>query len=85
MYHSETATALKQATDKAKETLEDTERAQTAAGEKLKEVERDMNQTKQQITDVSIYSFKIPMRPLNIISVFFFFLTKCVSTGAIKN
>lgn len=81
---SETATALKQATDKAKETLEDTEHAQTAAGEKLKEVERDMNQTKQQITDVSIYTFKIPMRPLNIISVFFF-LTKCVSTGTIKN
>uniref|UniRef100_A0A672T8Y9 Laminin subunit beta-1-like n=1 Tax=Sinocyclocheilus grahami TaxID=75366 RepID=A0A672T8Y9_SINGR len=56
------------ATDEAKETLEDTERAQTAAGGKLKEAERDVNQTKQQITDVSIYTFKIPMRPLNIIS-----------------
>uniref|UniRef100_A0A9J7YFL6 Laminin, beta 1b n=1 Tax=Cyprinus carpio carpio TaxID=630221 RepID=A0A9J7YFL6_CYPCA len=49
---NERATALKQATDEVKETLEDTERAQTAAGEKLKEVERDMNQTKQQIADV---------------------------------
>ncbi|XP_016143426.1 laminin subunit beta-1b [Sinocyclocheilus grahami] len=49
---NETATALKQATDEAKETLEDTERAQTAAGGKLKEAERDVNQTKQQITDV---------------------------------
>ncbi|XP_059361476.1 laminin subunit beta-1b isoform X2 [Carassius carassius] len=46
------ATALKQGTDEVKETLEDTERAQTAASEKLKEVEKDINQTKQQIADV---------------------------------
>ncbi|XP_026065723.1 laminin subunit beta-1-like isoform X1 [Carassius auratus] len=48
----ERATALKQATDEVKETLEDTERAQTAASEKLKEVEKGINQTKHQIADV---------------------------------
>uniref|UniRef100_A0A8C1ZMK2 Laminin, beta 1b n=1 Tax=Cyprinus carpio TaxID=7962 RepID=A0A8C1ZMK2_CYPCA len=56
---NERATALKQATDEVKETLEDTEHAQTAASEKLKQVQSDLNQTKQQITEVSIYTFKI--------------------------
>lgn len=65
LYHSERATALKQTTDKVKETLEDTERAQTAAREKIKEAESDLNQTKQQIEDVSTYTFKIPMCPLD--------------------
>lgn len=49
---NESATALKQATDGVKEALEDTERAQTAASGKLKEVESDMTQTKEQITAV---------------------------------
>lgn len=58
VYHSERGTALKQTTDEVKETLEDIERAQTAASEKLKEVKSDMNQTKEQITAVSICIFK---------------------------
>lgn len=57
MCDSESATALKQATDGVKEALEDTERAQTAASGKLKEVESDMTQTKEQITAVSIHVF----------------------------
>lgn len=60
VYHSERATALKQTSDEVKETLEDTERAQTAASEKLEEVKSDINQTNEQITTVSIYIFKNP-------------------------
>lgn len=46
------ATALKLNTDEIKGTLEDTERAQTAANETLKEVEDDMNVTRKKIKDV---------------------------------
>ncbi|XP_067248417.1 laminin subunit beta-1b isoform X1 [Chanodichthys erythropterus] len=49
---NERATALKQTTDEVKETLEDTERAQTAASEKLNEVKSDINQTKEKNTAV---------------------------------
>lgn len=57
VYDSERATALKQATDEVKETLEDTERAKTAASGKLKEAESDMTPTKVQIAIVSIHIF----------------------------
>lgn len=84
MYHSERATALKQATDEVKETLEDTEHAQTAASEKLKQVQSDLNETKQQITEVSIYTFKISVSFKHNLC-FFYNSMKCVSTGTIKN
>lgn len=46
------ATILKHTSDEVKKTLEDTDRAQTAANEKIKAAERDLNQTNQQITSV---------------------------------
>ncbi|XP_051976641.1 laminin subunit beta-1b isoform X1 [Xyrauchen texanus] len=49
---SERTTALKHVTDEIKETLDDTERAQSAASEKLKEVESDMDLSRQQIDSV---------------------------------
>jgi len=54
VYDSKRATALKQATDEVKQTQGDTERAQTAASGKLKEVKSDVTQTKEQINAVSI-------------------------------
>ncbi|XP_051974136.1 laminin subunit beta-1-like isoform X2 [Xyrauchen texanus] len=49
---SERTTALKQATDEIRETLDDTERAQSAASEKLKEAESDTDLSRYQITFV---------------------------------
>lgn len=56
LYHSKTATALKQAGDEIKETLDDTARAQSAANETMKDVENDMIGTRQQINAVSVYA-----------------------------
>ncbi|KAI7792021.1 laminin subunit beta-1b [Triplophysa rosa] len=49
---NETTTALKQAADEIKETLDDTAHAQLAANERMKEVESDMNVTRHQINAV---------------------------------